>query len=60
VTVQPVDLTQDERGALAPTGAVYVEKDRRLNVPMAYGEAVVSAVSRVLDAILTVAVQDPS
>ncbi|HEX9093873.1 MAG TPA: transcription-repair coupling factor, partial [Coriobacteriia bacterium] len=59
VIVQPLTLTSEERGALAPAGAVYLERDRKLQMPLAYGEAVVSAVLRTLDAILAVTADTP-
>jgi hypothetical protein len=39
---------------------VYVEREAKLAVPVAYGEAVVSAVSRVLDAILATTDRPPA
>jgi hypothetical protein len=54
-----VTLSADERGQLAPRGAVYFEKDRRIQMPLAYGESVVGAVLGTLDAILSLASTDP-
>ncbi len=59
VTVQPLTLSVEERGAFAVRGAVYMERDRRLQVPLAYGESVVSGVLGTLDAILTIASPTP-
>ncbi|MDO8915912.1 MAG: transcription-repair coupling factor [Coriobacteriia bacterium] len=59
VAVSPITLSAEERGQLAPRGAVYFEKDRRLQMPLAYGESVVGAVLGVLDAILSLASTDP-
>jgi transcription-repair coupling factor (superfamily II helicase) len=55
VMTQPLKLDAQQSGALAPMGAVYLERDGKLQVPLAYGESVVSAVLRVLDAILAIA-----
>jgi transcription-repair coupling factor (superfamily II helicase) len=52
VVVQPLALDADERGRLAPLGAVYVERERKLQVPLGYGEPVVNGVLSVLTAIL--------
>jgi hypothetical protein len=59
VVLQPLTLSAEERGALAARGAVYLERDRKLQVPLAYGESVVSGVLGTLDAILTIASPNP-
>ena len=59
VAVSPVTLSSEERGKLAPLGAVYFEKDRRLTMPVQYGESVVGAVLGTLDAILALASPSP-
>jgi transcription-repair coupling factor (superfamily II helicase) len=59
VAVQPLGLDADQRGRLAPLGAVYLERERRLTLPLPYGEGVVSQVLTFLDAILASASLDP-
>jgi transcription-repair coupling factor (superfamily II helicase) len=59
VAVQPLALDADRRGRLAPLGAVYLEKDCRLTLPLAYGDSVVGQVLALLDAILASASPDP-
>jgi len=59
VAVSPVNLSSEERGRLATFGAVYFEKDRRLQMPVGYGESVVGAVLGTLDAILSLASPNP-
>jgi hypothetical protein len=57
--VQPVTLDKEQSGKLASRGAVYLERDKRLQVPLAYGESVVSGVLGTLDAILSLASPNP-
>jgi transcription-repair coupling factor (superfamily II helicase) len=59
VVVQPVTLDKEQSGKLASRGAVYLERDKRLQVPLAYGESVVSGVLGTLDAILSLASPNP-
>jgi transcription-repair coupling factor (superfamily II helicase) len=59
VVVQPVSLDKEQSGKLAARGAVYLERDRKLQVPLAYGESVVSGVLGTLDAILSIASPNP-
>jgi transcription-repair coupling factor (superfamily II helicase) len=54
VTVQPVVLDAEQRGRLATLGAVYLERERKLQLPLAYGDAVATGVLGALDAILSV------
>ena len=60
VTVQPVVLDAEQRGRLATIGAVYLERERKLQVPLAYGDAVASGVLGALDAILSVVTNQPA
>ncbi len=60
VAVSPIALGSEERGKLATLGAVYVERDQRLQLPLTYGESVVTAVLRTLDAILAVTAPAPA
>ncbi len=60
VVVQPVSLTPEQRGHLATLGAVYVERDQKIQMPLAYGEAVVTGVLHTLDAILGSTVPAPA
>ncbi len=51
--MQPVVLDEAQRGKLATLGAVYLERDKRLQMPLGYGEAVMNGVLGALTAILT-------
>jgi len=53
VVMQPVSLDDAQRGKLAAFGAVYVEKDRKLQLPLVYGEPVMNGVLGALAAILS-------
>jgi transcription-repair coupling factor (superfamily II helicase) len=53
VVVSPVVLDAEERGKLASLGAVYLERDKRLQMPLGYGEPVMNGVLGTLAAILT-------
>jgi len=57
VVVQPVVLDDERRGRLATLGAVYMERERKLQLPLAYGEPVMSGVLGALTAILGSTVQ---
>ncbi len=57
VVVQPVSLTAEQRGTLAAFGAVYVERERKLQLPLGYGEPVMNGVLQALAAILEHTVQ---
>jgi transcription-repair coupling factor (superfamily II helicase) len=52
VVVQPVTLDAGQRGLLAARGAVYLEKERKLQMPLAYGEPVMNGVLSTLTAII--------
>jgi len=52
VVVQPLALDSEQRGKLAALGAVYLERERKLQVPLPYGEAVMPGVLGTLTAIL--------
>ena len=52
VTVSPLALTDERRGALAARGAVWIEREKKLAVPLEYGESVTAAALGMLDAIL--------
>jgi transcription-repair coupling factor (superfamily II helicase) len=52
VVVQPVTLDGEQRGRLAQTGAVYLERERKIQLPLAYGEPVMNGVLDALTAIL--------
>jgi transcription-repair coupling factor (superfamily II helicase) len=57
VVVQPLTLDAEERGRLATLGAIYLERERKLQLPLPYGEAVMGAVLGTLTAILTLALR---
>jgi transcription-repair coupling factor (superfamily II helicase) len=52
VVVQPIGITSEQRGSLAAFGAVYVEREHKLQVPLVYGEPVMNGVLSALTAIL--------
>jgi len=52
VVVQPISLDAGQRGSLASLGAIYLERERKLQVPLSYGEPVVNGVLGALAAIL--------
>jgi transcription-repair coupling factor (superfamily II helicase) len=52
VVVQPLSLDADQRGRLASFGAVYLERERKLQLPLGYGEPVMNGVLGALTAIL--------
>jgi transcription-repair coupling factor (superfamily II helicase) len=52
VVVSPVTLDSDQRGRLATLGAVYLERERKVQVPLAYGEPVMNGVLGALTAII--------
>ena len=56
VVVQPLTLHATQRGALAATGAVYLERERKLQVPLGYGEPVMNGVLDTLTAIIAATV----
>jgi transcription-repair coupling factor (superfamily II helicase) len=52
VVVQPISLDAEQRGRLAPFGAIYLERERKLQLPLVYGEPVMNGVLGALAAIL--------
>jgi len=52
LVVQPLTLDSDQRGRLASLGGVYLERERKLQLPLAYGEPVMNGVLGGLAAIL--------
>jgi transcription-repair coupling factor (superfamily II helicase) len=59
VVVQPLVLDADDRGALATFGAIYLERERKLQVPLPYGEPVMGGVLGTLAAILAQTTRTP-
>jgi transcription-repair coupling factor (superfamily II helicase) len=53
VVVAPVSLTAEQRGRLAASGAVYVEREKKVTFPSTLGADPVEATASALDAILT-------
>jgi transcription-repair coupling factor (superfamily II helicase) len=53
VAVAPVSLSSEQRGRLAVSGAVYLEKDKKVTFPRDPGTSPVEATVFALDAILT-------
>jgi transcription-repair coupling factor (superfamily II helicase) len=56
VVVQPLTLDLVQRGVLAAQGAVYLERERKLQVPLGYGEPVMNGVLGTLTAIIAATV----
>jgi transcription-repair coupling factor (superfamily II helicase) len=56
IVVQPLTLDAAQRGELAALGAVYLERERRLQVPLGYGEPVMNGVLGTLTAIIAATV----
>jgi hypothetical protein len=52
VVVQPVSVDELQRGRLAQIGAVYLERERKIQLPLGYGEPVMNGVLGALTAIL--------
>jgi hypothetical protein len=52
VVVQPVTLDSEQRGRLATMGAIYLERERKVQLPLGYGEPVMNGVLGALTAIL--------
>ena len=52
VVVQPILLDAEQRGGLAGLGAIYLERERKLQLPLVYGEPVMNGVLGALAAIL--------
>ena len=52
LTVSPLSLTDAKRGELAARGAVWIEREKKLAMPLEYGESVTAAALGMLDAIL--------
>jgi transcription-repair coupling factor (superfamily II helicase) len=52
VVVQPVVLDGEQRGRLARLGAVYLEREHKIQLPLVYGEPVMNGVLGALTAIL--------
>ena len=53
LTVSPLSLTDAKRGELTARGAVWIERERKLAMPLEYGESVTAAALGILDAILS-------
>lgn len=51
LTISPVTLDDEKRGAMAARGAVYIERKKELAVPLGYGESVTAAALGILSAI---------
>ena len=52
LVVQPLVLGAEQRGRLAPMGAVFSERERKLQVPLPYGEPVLNGVLGTMAAIV--------
>jgi transcription-repair coupling factor (superfamily II helicase) len=52
LTVSPLALSDAKRGELTARGAVWIERERKLAMPLEYGESVTAAALGILDAIL--------
>ena len=52
-TISPLSLSDAKRGELTARGAVWIERERKLAMPLDYGESVTAAALGMLDAILS-------
>jgi len=52
LTISPLKISDERRGALSARGAVWVEREKKLAVPLDYGESVTHAALGILGAIL--------
>ena len=52
LTISPLSLSDERRGVLSARGAVWIEREKKLAVPVEYGESVTHAALGMLDAIL--------
>jgi hypothetical protein len=53
LVLQPLTLDDEQRGRLAPLGAVFSERERKLMVPLPYGEPVLNGVLGTMAAIVS-------
>ncbi|NTW28474.1 MAG: transcription-repair coupling factor [Coriobacteriia bacterium] len=53
LTIAPLTLSDETRGQLAKRGAVWIERERKLAMPLGYGESVTAGALGMLDAILS-------
>jgi len=53
LTISPLSLSEAKRGELAARGAVWIEREKKLAMPLEYGESVTAAAMGMLDAILS-------
>jgi transcription-repair coupling factor (superfamily II helicase) len=53
LTIRPVELSAEKRGALAARGAVYLEREGKLALPLDYGSCVTEEALGILGAILS-------
>ena len=51
--IAPLNLSDERRGQLSALGALWVERERKLALPVGYGESVTHAALGLLDAILS-------
>jgi transcription-repair coupling factor (superfamily II helicase) len=52
VTVSPLSLSDETKGQVAARGAVWIEREKKVALPIPYGESVTQAALGLLDAIL--------
>jgi len=52
LTVWPLALSDEKRGQLAAQGAVWIEREKKLALPLDYGASVTAEALGILDAIL--------
>jgi transcription-repair coupling factor (superfamily II helicase) len=53
ITIAPLSLSDERKGQLAARGAIWLEREKKVAVPLGYGESVTHAVLGLLDAILS-------
>jgi transcription-repair coupling factor (superfamily II helicase) len=50
--IAPVHLSDERKGQLQARGAVWIEREKKIALPLGYGESVTTAALGLLDAIL--------
>jgi transcription-repair coupling factor (superfamily II helicase) len=53
LAISPLALSDEKRGELAARGAIWIEREKKLAMPLDYGESVTAAALGMLDAILS-------
>ena len=51
--IAPLNPSDERKGELSARGAVWIEREKKLAIPVGYGESVTQAALGLLDAILS-------